>query len=59
MAAAVVDPRYGATLAVTVEAKPADIWPWFVQMGFQRGLYSYDWLDRLFGYLERQRVRSC
>lgn len=50
----VVDPNYAATLAVTVEAKPADIWPWLVQMGYQRGgLYSYDWLDRLFGYLDR------
>jgi hypothetical protein len=52
--ATVVDPTYAATLAVTVEAKPADIWPWLVQMGYQRGgLYSYDWLDRLFGYLDR------
>ncbi len=52
--AAVVDPTYAATLAVTVDAKPADIWPWLVQMGYQRGgLYSYDWLDRLFGYLDR------
>ena len=50
----VVDPNYAATLAVTVEAKPADIWPWLVQIGYQRGgLYSYDWLDRLFGYLDR------
>jgi hypothetical protein len=25
-----------------------------VQIGYQRGgLYSYDWLDRLFGYLDR------
>jgi hypothetical protein len=25
-----------------------------VQLGYQRGgLYSYDWLDRLFGYLDR------
>jgi len=31
-----------------------DIWPWLVQIGYQRGgLYSYDWLDRLFGYLDR------
>jgi len=52
--AAVVDPTYAATLAVTVDATPADIWPWLVQMGYQRGgLYSYDWLDRLFGYLDR------
>lgn len=40
--------------AVTVDAPPADIWPWLVQIGYQRGgLYSYDWLDRLFGFLDR------
>ena len=52
--AAVVDPTYSATLAITVDARPEHIWPWLVQMGYQRGgLYSYDWLDRLFGYLDR------
>ncbi|MBN9494686.1 SRPBCC family protein, partial [bacterium] len=31
-----------------------DIWPWLVQIGYQRGgMYSYDWLDRLFGFLNR------
>lgn len=45
---------YRTTLAVTVDARPEDIWPWLVQMGYQRGgLYSYDWLDRLFGFLDR------
>jgi hypothetical protein len=40
--------------AITVNAPPEDIWPWLVQMGYQRGgLYSYDWLDRLFGFLDR------
>jgi hypothetical protein len=40
--------------AVTVNALPEDIWPWLVQIGYQRGgLYSYDWLDRLFGFLDR------
>jgi hypothetical protein len=49
----VPDPTYQATLAVTVAASPEDIWPWLVQMGYRRGgLYSYDWLDRLFGYLD-------
>lgn len=51
--AAIVDPTYAATLAVTVDARPEDIWPWLLQMGYRRGgLYSYDWLDRLFGYLD-------
>jgi hypothetical protein len=49
----VPDPAYQATLAVTVAASPEDIWPWLAQMGYRRGgLYSYDWLDRLFGYLD-------
>jgi hypothetical protein len=46
-------PSYESTLGVTIDAAPADIWPWLLQMGYQRGgLYSYDWLDRLFGYLD-------
>ena len=45
---------YSGTMAVTVNARPEYIWPWLVQIGYQRGgLYSYDWLDRLFGYLDR------
>jgi hypothetical protein len=45
---------YSGTTAVTVNAAPEQIWPWLVQIGYQRGgLYSYDWLDRLFGYLDR------
>jgi hypothetical protein len=49
----VPEPAYRATLAVTMTATPEDIWPWLVQMGYRRGgLYSYDWLDRLFGYLD-------
>ena len=46
-------PSYEATLGVTIEAAPEAIWPWLMQMGYRRGgLYSYDWLDRLFGYLD-------
>ena len=57
--AAVVDPTYSATLAITIAARPEHIWPWLVQMGYRRGgLYSYDWLDRLFGYLDRQSADS-
>lgn len=45
--------NYRADLAMTVDAKPADIWPWLAQLGRGRGgLYSYDWLDRLFGVLD-------
>jgi hypothetical protein len=49
-----VNPTYSGTMAVVVNASPEQIWPWLVQIGYQRGgLYSYDWLDRLFGYLDR------
>jgi hypothetical protein len=49
-----VEPTYSGTMAVTVAARPEHIWPWLVQIGYQRGgLYSYDWLDRLFGFLDR------
>ena len=52
--ALIVNPTYSGTMAVTVNAAPEHIWPWLVQIGYQRGgLYSYDGLDRLFGYLDR------
>jgi hypothetical protein len=52
--ALVVNPTYSGTMAVIVNAAPEHIWPWLVQIGYRRGgLYSYDWLDRLFGYLDR------
>lgn len=50
----IVNPTFVYTMAATVNAQPEHIWPWLVQMGHQRGgLYSYDWLDRLFGFLDR------
>ena len=52
-------PTYSGTMAVTVDARSEHIWPWLVQIGYQRGgLYSYDWLDRLFGFLDRPSA-SC
>jgi hypothetical protein len=49
----VPNPTYRAMVAVTVDTPPEYIWPWLLQMGKGRGgLYSYDWLDRLFGYLD-------
>src|ERR1051325_8619799 len=45
------DQTYSGTMAVIVNARAEDIWPWLVQIGYQRGgLYSYDWLGRLFGF---------
>jgi hypothetical protein len=39
-----------ATRAITIEAPPADIWPWLVQMGSGRGgVYTYDWIENLLG----------
>lgn len=36
----------GATMAVTIEAPPARVWPWLAQMGYGRGgWYSWDHLD--------------
>src|ERR687897_2315705 len=44
----VADPTFNATRAITVEASPAEVWPWIAQMGFGRaGWYSYDLLDNL------------
>jgi hypothetical protein len=35
---------------VTIEAPPAAVWPWLVQLGQDRaGFYSYERLERLFG----------
>jgi hypothetical protein len=40
------DAKLGWTHAITIRARPADIWPWLVQMGCRRaGWYSYDGLD--------------
>jgi hypothetical protein len=53
------DPTYSGTMAVTVSSRPEHIWPWLVQIGYRRGgLYSYDWLDRLFGYLDGPSATS-
>jgi len=42
----VLRPVFSATRAITVDAPPADIWPWIIQMGYGRaGFYSYDRLD--------------
>jgi hypothetical protein len=41
-----LDPSFCATRAVTIDAPPAQVWPWIVQMGYrQAGFYSHDRLD--------------
>lgn len=43
-------PDICSTRAVTIDAPPAAIWPWLVQMGSGRGgAYTYDWIENLFG----------
>jgi hypothetical protein len=42
----VPEPMVQATRAVTIDARPEEVWPWLVQMGLDRGgFYSYDRLD--------------
>ena len=39
-----------STRAISVNAPPAVIWPWLVQMGPGRGgAYTYDWIENLLG----------
>ena len=48
------NPIHVTTRAITIRARPDEIWPWLVQMGYQRGgMYSYDWIDRVMGVLDR------
>jgi hypothetical protein len=43
-------PNYQSTHAVTVLSASKKVWPWIVQIGYQRGgFYSYDWLERQAG----------
>jgi len=45
-----------ATMAVTIDAPPSQLWPWLVQMGVDRGgWYSWDRLDN-FGRRSAERV---
>ena len=42
----VPDGHRGATMAVTIDAPPDQVWPWLVQLGGDRGgWYSWDHLD--------------
>src|SRR6476646_5195066 len=44
----VLQPTFNATRALTIQARPEEIWPWLVQIGITRaGWYSYDWVDNL------------
>jgi hypothetical protein len=44
------EPDMISTRAITIDAPPARVWPWLVQMGSGRGgAYTYDWIENLFG----------
>ncbi len=44
------DPKLNSTHAITIHAAAADVWPWLVQIGQDRGgFYSYTWLENLVG----------
>jgi hypothetical protein len=46
----VAEPAQQSTRAITIEARPEEVWPWVIQLGADRGgFYSYDWLENLFG----------
>jgi hypothetical protein len=56
----VADPAIVATRAVSVDADPATVWAWLVQIGQNRGgMYSYDWLETSSACRSTVRTRSA
>ena len=46
----VPDANLQTTKGITIQAPPEAIYPWLLQIGVDRGgMYSYDWLENLFG----------
>ena len=46
----VPDAKLNATHALSIQAPPAEVWPWLVQIGQGRGgFYSYDWIENAMG----------
>jgi len=42
------DPEFFTTRGITIEGTPEEIWPWLIQMGYQRaGYYGYDIVENL------------
>jgi hypothetical protein len=49
-------PNFAFTRAITIKARPEEIWEWLVQIGYGRaGWYSYDLLDNL-GHHSSERI---
>lgn len=43
-------PKWMWTHAIEIDAPPAEVWPWVVQLGRDKaGFYSYEWLENLAG----------
>jgi hypothetical protein len=55
----VSEPTYVTNRAITVPARPEDLWPWIAQMGElpRGGFYSYVTVERLLGMKVRNAVR--
>lgn len=46
----VARPKWSNTLGISIEASPADVWPWIAQLGQGRGgFYTYQALENLVG----------
>lgn len=46
----VPDATVASTRAITIDAPPADVWPWIAQLGWERGgFYSYDNVENALG----------
>jgi hypothetical protein len=42
--------KMGYTQGITIKAPPEEVWPWLVQIGYQRaGWYTYDWMYTFLG----------
>jgi protein-S-isoprenylcysteine O-methyltransferase Ste14 len=42
--------QFRSTRAIDIKAAPDKVWPWLAQLGWDKGgLYSYEWLENLFG----------
>jgi hypothetical protein len=46
----IADADLQTTRAIDIDAPPAAVWPWLIQMGQGRGgLYTYEWIENLLG----------
>jgi len=55
----VTAPKTRTVHAITIDAPPAAVWPWLVQMGYHRaGWYTYPWVDRYVWHIENPSADS-